>query len=217
MVGKWGPEPQTSTVGCEPTLYNPLSSLAAQFFRGRPVPHAGLSCPPIKWAPLHATQNALAYNKAAARGPPERAALPEDGVTKLIFPDPEALIEGAAAYIADQLTQAIAERGRANIALSGGNTPKRIHERLAVPPHRERIDWSRVHVYFGDERCVPPDDPESTYRMARLTLLDRVPLPPGNIHRIRGEEEPARAAELYGAELESAFGGSPAAGTPTST
>ena len=141
-----------------------------------------------------------------------RTVLPEDGVTKRIFPDAEALVEGASSYIAEQLTQAVAERGRATIALSGGNTPKRIYGRLAASPDRDRVDWPRVHVYFGDERCVPPDHPDSNYRMARLTLLDHVPLPPGNVHRIRGEEEPARAAELYSAELESAFGASSAAG-----
>ena len=138
----------------------------------------------------------------------------EDRVTMRVFPDTESLVEGAAARIAEQLTQAIAERGRANLALSGGNTPRRIHQRLASPPYRDQVDWPRVHVYFGDERCVPPDDPQSNYGMARLTLLDHISLPPGNVHRIRGEEEPPRAAELYRAELESAFGASSAAGPP---
>ena len=68
-----------------------------------------------------------------------------------------------------------------------------------------RIDWGKVHVFFSDERCVPPDDAASNYRMAREALLDHVPLPPGNVHRIRGEEDPALAALAYEQDLQGVF------------
>ncbi len=132
-------------------------------------------------------------------------------MTKQVFPDRDSLIEGAARYIADHATQAISARGSFHIALSGGNTPKPIYARLAAAPYLTGIDWSRVQIYFGDERCVPPEDPRSNYHMARTALLDHVPLPADNIHRIRGEESPERAAELYLAELQKAFGSGAAA------
>ena len=138
-------------------------------------------------------------------------------MTKQVFPDRERLIEGAAGYIVKHAAQAISARGRFHVALSGGNTPKPIYARLAAAPYLNGVDWSRVHVYFGDERCVPPDDPRSNYYMARAELLDHVPLPAGNIHRIHGEESAPRAAELYIAELQNAFGGKPGAGAPASS
>ena len=76
-------------------------------------------------------------------------------------------------------------------------TPAVLYRLLVSKP----IDWSRVHVFLGDERCVPPDDPASNYRMARETLLDHVPIPPANVHRIRGEDPPAVAAAAYEREL----------------
>lgn len=80
------------------------------------------------------------------------------------------------------------------IALAGGSTPKPVYERLASADSAGSIDWSRVHVFFSDERCVPPDDTQSNYRMAREAVLSRVPIPERNIHRIRGEEPPELAA-----------------------
>jgi len=78
--------------------------------------------------------------------------------------------------------EAIAARGVFHLALAGGSTPKTLYRLLAQPRHAARIEWSRVHVWFGDERCVPYDHPDSNYRMAREALLDRVPLPPAQIH-----------------------------------
>jgi 6-phosphogluconolactonase len=80
------------------------------------------------------------------------------------------------------------------IALSGGSTPRRMHQLLAEMP---AIDWSRVHIYFGDERSVGPDDEQSNYRMAQETLLDSVAIPPAQVHRMRGEDAPDVAAEDY--------------------
>ncbi|MBA2683623.1 MAG: 6-phosphogluconolactonase [Gemmatimonadaceae bacterium] len=97
--------------------------------------------------------------------------------------------------------KAIATRGRFVVALSGGSSPRATYERLAREPLAHRVDWSRVHVVWGDERCVTPADPSSNYKMAYDSLLDRVPLPTANIHRIRGEEAPERAAESYEAAL----------------
>ena len=123
----------------------------------------------------------------------------------IVFPDQRAFIDGAANFIVDLATEAIAERGRFTIALSGGSTPRPIYARLADPNYRDRIEWSKVHVFFGDERCVPPDDARSNYRMTYEALLDHVPLPPDQIHRIRGEIDPAQAALIYEQELQQLF------------
>ncbi|MHB8181833.1 MAG: 6-phosphogluconolactonase [Acidithiobacillus ferrivorans] len=122
-----------------------------------------------------------------------------------IYPDSEHFVDGSADFIAGLAARAVAERGRFAIALSGGSTPRPIYARLATGAYAERIDWPRVHIFFGDERCVPPDDSRSNYRMAREALLDHVPLPPGNIHRIRGEDDPAQAALAYAQEVQRLF------------
>ncbi len=118
-----------------------------------------------------------------------------------IYPDSESFINGAADFIAGLAAQAVAERGRFAIALSGGGTPRPIYARLTTAGYGDRIDWSKVHIFFGDERCVPPDDSRSNYRMAREALLDHVALPAENMHRIRGEEEPALEALRYEQEI----------------
>lgn len=89
-------------------------------------------------------------------------------------------------------------------ALSGGSTPRALYRLLADPasPYRDRIAWEAIHFFWGDERHVPPDDPDSNFRMAREALLDRVPVPSAHIHRVAGEEpDAARAAERYEREL----------------
>jgi 6-phosphogluconolactonase len=106
-----------------------------------------------------------------------------------IFPDSQSLIDGAANYIADLASKAIGERGRFTLALSGGNTPRPVFARLSETPYAKLIDWTRVHIFFGDERCVPPDDERSNYHMARGVLLDHVPLVAKNVHPIHGEED----------------------------
>jgi 6-phosphogluconolactonase len=131
-----------------------------------------------------------------------------------VYPDEESLISGAADFIADLASRATAGRGRFTLALSGGNTPRPVYARLATACYRDRIDWSKVQIFFGDERCVPPDDPRSNYPMVRTALLDQVPLPAANIHRIRGEEAPEQAAANYAGVLQRIFGGDAAAGGP---
>lgn len=121
-----------------------------------------------------------------------------------IAPDPEALARVAASEIA---RRAAAAPGRFSLALAGGSTPRRTYELLAAAPRREEVPWARVEVFFGDERCVPPDSPDSNYGMARRALLDLVPVPASSVHRIRGEEpDPEGAAAAYEEELRSALG-----------
>ena len=103
--------------------------------------------------------------------------------TVVVAGDLEALSRQVATYTAQSLASAVAARGQATIALSGGSTPRRTHELLSEPPLRDIVPWDQVHVFWGDERCVPPDHPDSNYRMAHETLLSRVPLPPRNVHR----------------------------------
>lgn len=117
-----------------------------------------------------------------------------------VFPDHDSLIRAAA----EQVVQ-IAAKGKCSLALCGGGTPKPLYALLAK---EQRVDWSRVHIFWGDERCVPPDDPQSNYRMVKETLLDAAVIPPSNIHRIHGEDEPEQAAAAYEQELRRFFGDS---------
>ena len=119
----------------------------------------------------------------------------------IILPDIQA-VSGQAAEIFATLAH---ECDPFTMALSGGSTPGRLHEILGEPPMSERVPWKRVRVFWGDERCVPPEDPGSNYRMACETLLDHVPLPAENIHRMRGELGPDAAAEAYEKELRGFF------------
>ena len=119
------------------------------------------------------------------------------------YPTPEALADAVARHIVTCAAEAIAARGRFVIALSGGSTPEAAYRRLATGDWRDRLDWQRTQVLWGDERCVPPDDPQSNYRMAKETLLDRVPIPGNQIHRIKGEDDPEQAAAGYERALRS--------------
>lgn len=98
-----------------------------------------------------------------------------------------ALAQACAEWIASAMAGAIAERGRCDIALSGGSSPRPVYLALSVKPLWSAVDWSRVHVHFGDERAVPPEDAESNYRMVSGTLLCRVPIPHTQVHRMEAE------------------------------
>lgn len=124
----------------------------------------------------------------------------------VVLPDAEAVADSATRRTVEVARKAIAERGRCVIALSGGSTPRALYQRLAEPPARDEIEWSRVHLFWGDERAVPPDHPESNYRMAREVMLDRLPIPTGNVHRVLAELGPEEAAERYEADLRQVFG-----------
>lgn len=123
-----------------------------------------------------------------------------------VLPDAASLHAAAAEGFAARAARAIAESGRFVVALSGGSTPEGLYRRLADEPFAASLDWARVHLCWGDERCVPPDHAASNFRMAREALLDRVPIPSANVHRIRGEEEPAVAAATYERELRALLG-----------
>jgi 6-phosphogluconolactonase len=112
-----------------------------------------------------------------------------------IFKDPEALSRAAAEIFVTLAAQAIAERGRFLVALNGGGTPKPLFHLLAAD-FRDKIDWIKTHVFWGDERCVPPDDPESSYGLARTILLDRVPIPADNVHRILSDTSTSLSTSL---------------------
>jgi 6-phosphogluconolactonase len=122
-----------------------------------------------------------------------------------VLPDPPAIAEEAALRIVRAAEEAIALTERFAIALSGGSTPKLLHHLLATQ-HRDAVEWARVEIFFGDERCVPPDHIESNYLMARETLLSKVPIPGDNIYRMRGEIDPNEAAKEYGLMLKEKFG-----------
>ena len=113
------------------------------------------------------------------------------GVEVVVADDETAAAERVAELLAE------AARAGAEIALTGGSTPGRAYERAAAL----EPDWSRAGLWWGDERCVPPDADESNYGLAKKTLLDRLESPPARVHRIRGEDDPQRAAEAYEREL----------------
>jgi 6-phosphogluconolactonase len=125
-----------------------------------------------------------------------------------VLPDAPAVQRAAAEAFTAATEAAVHARGVAFVALSGGSTPRGLNALLADPaaPFRGRVPWARVHVFWGDERPVPPDHPDSNYRMAHDTLLGHVPIPPAHVHRIPGEEPDAtRAAERYAAEVREVF------------
>jgi 6-phosphogluconolactonase len=123
-----------------------------------------------------------------------------------VHPDAAGLARAAAEHFVTLATAAIAAHGQFVVALSGGSTPRATYTLLANDELAARVDWPRVRVFWGDERCVPPDHAGSNYRMARETLLDHVPLPTRNVHRIQGELPPDQAATAYQAELEAVLG-----------
>ena len=118
-----------------------------------------------------------------------------------IVADAEALAQYTAAWIADL---ANASEGPFAIALSGGSTPKRLYQILAAD-YRTRLPWSRLHLFFGDERFLPPDDKDSNLRMVREALLDQVDIPAGNVHPMPTSGTPEEAAALYQSELQTYY------------
>ena len=118
-----------------------------------------------------------------------------------VLPSATALADAVAGRFIAAAGDAIDSRGQFVVALSGGSTPRDTYRRLGSGALVSKVTWSRVQVLWGDERCVPPDHGESNYRMARETLLDRVPIPTTNVHRIHGEDDPAAAAGDYEATL----------------
>ena len=125
------------------------------------------------------------------------AALPAQDVRWHLFPDDRALLADALARVLAASQAAVAQHGAFDIVLAGGNTPRKLYRALR---HAD-ADWSRWHVWFGDERCAPPDDPERNSRMARDEWLDHVAIPAANVHAIPAESGAREAAALYAREL----------------
>jgi len=125
----------------------------------------------------------------------------------IVEPDGAALARRTAQHFVEVVEQAAAARGRARIAISGGSTPKAAFQLLADPaqPWLKRMPWDKLDLFWVDERTVPPDHPESNYRMTREAMLDRVPLRPEQVHRMEGELEPEVAAARYESLLRNAF------------
>jgi len=122
-----------------------------------------------------------------------------------VFPDPKALSSAAAeAFLALSL-EVISSSGRFAVALSGGSTPRRFFTLLASSPYQQSIDWTRIHLFWADERCVPADHPESNFKLLHDTLLAHVPVPEANVHRVHGEADPEQAAREYEREIRSFF------------
>jgi len=118
-----------------------------------------------------------------------------------VLPDAEALALRAADVFAMAAQAAAAARGRFAAALSGGETPRALYRLLARQQFAQKVPWRRVHLYWGDERCVPPDDPASNYGMARDVFIRHVPIAAEQVHRMRGEEDPEASALAYEQEL----------------
>jgi 6-phosphogluconolactonase len=123
-----------------------------------------------------------------------------------IYPDTEALSHDAARFIIQAANEAIVRHGRFTLALSGGSTPQKLYSMLGEEPYRDLLNWGLVEVFWSDERCVPPDDAESNYRMAREVLLNKVPIPASQIHRMPADEIDREAAsQAYSTEMRRVF------------
>lgn len=125
-----------------------------------------------------------------------------------IVPGPAELAAAAAEEFCRLAGKTVSEAGRFSVALSGGSTPERLYRLLAGegdPSFRSRVPWEKVHIFFSDERHVPPDDPASNHRMAHETLLSRVPIPLSNVERVRSEWAPEEAARDYEDRITMAF------------
>jgi 6-phosphogluconolactonase len=137
-----------------------------------------------------------------------REELPPEGPSRFeirVLPDASEAAEAAAWELVAAFSDSLADHGTFRVAFSGGSTPRLLFDRLAGDTFRTLVDWTRVRVFFVDERCVPPGDERSNYRLAKGHLLDPLRVPPENVFRMRGEEEPRRAAEEYDAALEREF------------
>lgn len=118
----------------------------------------------------------------------------------IVHEDAQSLVVDLAGRIEEWVAEAVEARGAAHLVLAGGSTPQVLHARLA----ERALPWEALHIYFGDERCVPPDHPDSNYRAAHETLLSKVPIPESQVHRMRGEDF-AHAVAPYEALLPERF------------
>jgi 6-phosphogluconolactonase len=121
------------------------------------------------------------------------------------YREPKALAEAAAKRFLDSAKRAVAKADRFIVVLAGGSTPRRLYRRLTGPPYRDEVPWSKTFFVFGDERCVPPDDEASNYRMVRETLFAPLEIPAVRVLRMKGEQLPVEAARRYEVRLGDLF------------
>lgn len=126
-----------------------------------------------------------------------------------VFSDTESLSQAIADHIIEKAKQAVSIKECFSVVLAGGSTPKEPYRLLASKDYADQVDWSKVHIFWGDERCVPPNDSDSNYRMARETFINKLPIPTSNIYRIEGERKPSDAARYYQERLKEFFVGKP--------
>jgi 6-phosphogluconolactonase len=138
-----------------------------------------------------------------------REELPPEGPPRFelrVLPDGAEAAEAAARELVAACRDAFVDHGAFCPALSGGSTPRLLFRALVAPPFRSRVEWARARIFFVDERCVPPEDERSNYRLAKEYFLDPLRVPAENVFRMRGEEDPRRAARDYESLLKEEFG-----------
>lgn len=126
-----------------------------------------------------------------------------------VMADADSLIQTAAEQFVAVARAAIAKRGTFFVALAGGSTPKGLYQKLATEPYISQLDWSRIHVFFGDERCVLPEHDDSNYKMASQAMIQHVPLPEANVHRMPTELPPEQVAQQYAETMTTVMGEQP--------
>lgn len=126
-----------------------------------------------------------------------------------IYENDEEVARAAASCFVDIALSSISDLGRFSVVLAGGSTPRRTYQLLASEEYRNRIEWPKVHIFFGDERCVPPTDATSNYRMANEAMISLLPIPTQNIHRMSGEGDAVANASLYQSDLQTFFDDAP--------
>lgn len=123
-----------------------------------------------------------------------------------VFPDLESLSHKAVEIFVDTSSRSIYERKSFSVAISGGSTPKRLYALLGSDQYKDKIDWKQTHVFWSDERCVPPEHRDSNFRIAFEGFISKVPVPDMNLHRVRGQKGPKQGAQEYEDELRKHFG-----------
>ncbi|MDQ2937991.1 MAG: 6-phosphogluconolactonase [Acidobacteriota bacterium] len=131
----------------------------------------------------------------------------ENGGNILVFDTSEQVAIAAAQRFVEYAQEAVSDHGFFSVTLAGGNTPRRVYEILGTEDFKSHISWRDVHLFFGDERCVPPDDPDSNYRMVYESMISKIPIPSSRVHRIIGEGDADANAQSYERELKSFFAG----------
>ena len=154
--------------------------------------------------PIPRVETAVVSPLASAGRPANHKAMNTPKIE--VYPTPADVAEAGAERVVAACRAALEERDTVALCLAGGSTPKAMYELLATPPWRKRVDWPRVEIFFGDERTVPPDHPDSNYAMAKAALLDHVQVPGDNVYRMKGELDPQQAAEQYDKMLRDRFG-----------